>query len=159
MWEAAHGWWQTLGEVRPSWPVGGQSAAAEALPGASPDAGPTAWALREQGKESPREERRRAFPGAGTPWEKEAARLVVGPSLWGSPWRGKQTVLPECSNPAATHPHWTLTTRRSIVCWGTRSSWASFAQPPPFTDGETEVQRGVLTLTPAPLPPEAIVLW
>lgn len=120
---------------------------------------PTAWALREQGKESPREERRRAFPGAGTPWEKEAARLVVGPSLRGSPWRGKQTVLPECSNPAATHPHWTLTTRRSIVCWGTRSSWASFAQPPPFTDGETEVQRGVLTLTPAPLPPEAIVLW
>lgn len=94
MWEAAHGWWQTLGEVRPSWPVGGQSAVAEALPGASPDAGPTAWALREQGKESLREERRRAFPGAGTPWEKEAARLVVGPSLRGSPWRGKQTNSP-----------------------------------------------------------------
>lgn len=158
MWEAAPGWWQTLGEVTPSRPVGGQNAAAETLPGASPDAGPPAWALQEQGMESLREERR-AFPGDGAPWEKEAAQLVVGTSPWGSLWRGQQIVLPKGSNPAAAHPPGTLARRRSVVCWATRNIWASFAQPPPFTDWETEVQRGDWTLRTASIPFKAIVLW
>lgn len=109
---------QTLGKVKPSWPVGGQNTAAETLPRASPDAGPDSLSCcRSRARRHSQEERRMAFPGAGTPWEKEAARLVAGPSLRGVPIERRTDSSPRVNNPDVTHPHWTLTTRRSIVCW------------------------------------------
>lgn len=96
LWEAATAGGQTLGEVKPSWPVGGRNAAGETLPGASRGWTPIAWAAAGAGQGvTPRKREEWPFLGLELPGRR---RL---PDTWlvlhgrASPWRGKRTVLPE----------------------------------------------------------------